>query len=193
MKPFEIHKTIHAWQWNGEESGLADGFFLCQPEVHYSVDRRLVYFCYADLPTRHWISAKWLTEKPAAAPFMGMVLRSTRDSIELFREALPFMAWKVKSEASATGDHTAKFLNRDDQEEVDAFLDYAHLEAWSKTKEGTFSLPPYLEYREVDGKYGRGYRPHYMERGEWLVQDGKEITVMSHDSFLSLTSAGEKA
>lgn len=185
MTTAQIQKTVHAWQWNGEESGLPDGFFLCRPEVHYSADRTLVYFTYADFPSKHWISAKWLTEAPPGTPMLEGYTKSVRDGVDMFRKTLPFAFWKVKSEASVTGDHKAKYLNRTDSEEVDAFLDYAHLGEWGKTKDGQFFLPPRLEYRETDGKYERGYRPYYLKPGDWLIQDGENLSVMSDEAFMA--------
>lgn len=186
MTEVQIQKTVNAWQWNGEESSLPDGFFLCRPEVHYSASRDLVYFSYADFPSTHWISARWLNEVPSAEPVLEGYIKSVRGGVELFRKTLPFSFWKVKSEASVTGDHSAKYLNRDDSNEIDAFLDYAHLEGWGKTEDGQFSLPPRVEYRERSGKYGRGYRPHYLKSGEWLIRDGETISVMSDEAFKAI-------
>lgn len=178
-----IQKQVEAWQWNGEESDLPGGFHVCQPEVHYALGRKYVYFTYADLPCHHWITFDRLKEKPDT-PFMGVVVETTlKDGSLYYRQVLPFMCWSIKSEASAQGDYRAKFLNREDEAEVEAFLDFAQLEKWAETKDGILSLPARLEYRQIDGACGRGYHPYYMKQGDWLVKDDGRLSVMPDDHF----------
>lgn len=142
-----------------------------------------MYFTYADLRCRHWISATELAEKPPE-PFMGAVIQTRRkDGSVYFREVLPFSCWSVKSEASIKNDHGAKFLDRDNAAEREAFLDFASFEQWGESKDGTFALPPRAEYREPNGGYGRGYRPYYLSPSDWLVIDGQEISVKPDAEF----------
>jgi hypothetical protein len=184
MNSVIIRKEIQAWQWNGEEQGLPEGFYLCRPEVHYSADRKLVYFTYADLPSHHWISAAPLSEQPET-PFGGTVLLVTRkDGTTYYRAVYPFACWSVKSEASFKSDWKARFLDIGNREEFEAFLDYGHGERWfTATEASHVSLPPRVEYREVDGACGRGYCPHYLKPGDWLLRDGPEYRVVSAEEF----------
>lgn len=154
---------IGAVQWLGEGDPLPEGCHFCQPEVHWSADRTAIYFTYADLWSRHWITSAELSEQPEA-PFMGGVFVVTRDDMsKYYRQAYPFNCWSIKSEASVKGDHRALFVDRSDEEMVRRLTDYMYVESW------TNPLPPRAEFREKSGAYGRGYRPHYLSPGDWLL------------------------
>lgn len=184
MKPITIQKTVTAWQWNGEESGLPAGFHLCKPEIHYSQGRELVYFTYADMRPQHWISAKPLETAPEPSKGFNHSIKTERnDGTAYFRDVYPFAFYEIKSEASFLRDHSAKYLDRDNAVEVEAFLDFAVMEKWGISEDGSFELPPRLEYRVVDGGYGRGFKPYYMKITDWLVIDGDAIKVMSDEDF----------
>lgn len=90
----------------------------------------------------------------------------------------------MKSEDSATRDHSAKFLDENDAAMVALFFDYASVEQWPNP------IPRRAEYREISGKYGRGYRPHYMKSGDWLLREpspeGPIISVVSDDKFQAI-------
>lgn len=188
MQKVNVQKTIEAWQWNGEEKDLPKGFHLCRPEVHYSAGRKYIYFTYADLRPNYWLGTDELSERPAEA-FMGGALQMTlNDGRVYWREALLFMSWDIKSEASKTLDYSAKFLDTQDEKQLRAFLDYAHLEQWGQSTDGQFALPPRLEYRDINGSYGRGYRPFYLSAGDWLVKDGGEIKVVSDAAFKAMAA-----
>lgn len=184
MQQIEVKKTVSAWQWNGEESNLPKGFHLCQPEVHYSETRNLIYFMYADLRATQWLSSQPLPAKPEGENTLrGCIEVTLTNGEKYWRESLPFSLWSVKSEATASGDHSAKFLDRENADEYRAFIDFACAEGWALPKDGVLALPPRLEYREVNGAYGRGYRPYYLKPSDWLVIDGPKITVLSNEDF----------
>jgi hypothetical protein len=165
-----ISREIEADQWTGDPNVLPDGCFVCQPEVRWSADRKLVYFTYAELQVRHWIDA---TERPMPPPekfdFMchGLSVR-LQDGREYWRQVMPFMCWSVKSEASIKGDHRPVYLDRSDEALVRAFVDFIDVE---KASGWTNPLPPRAEYRITDGGYGRGFRPVYLKPGDWLLKD----------------------
>lgn len=183
MEKLTIERTVEAWQWDGKTSGLPAGFHVCQPEVHYSASHKEVYFTYADLRATCWISTEELPEVPTA-PFMGSVYKVTRkDGSEYFRQVFPFFCWSIKSEASVKRDHRAVFLDRENQPELRAFLDFVNGEGWCDCADGVRSLPPRVEYRQIDGAYGRGYRPYYLKPGDWLLIDGDRIEVKSNEEF----------
>lgn len=192
MQKVTVRKDIEAWQWSGEEKDLPEGFHCCQPEVHYSAGRKYIYFTYADFRPRNWMGMERLAEKPSdpeVLAFGGGAEITLKDGRKYWREILPFAYYSVKAESSITRDNSAKFLDRSNKDEVDAFLDYANGEGWENTKDGVFSLPPRIEYRVVDGAYGRGYRPYYMKKTDWLVKDGAVIKVVSDADFKLMSSA----
>ena len=129
MKPITIQKNVTAWQWNGEETGLPAGFHLCQPETIYSQGRELVYFTSAELRPCHWISTKPLTTAPEPSKGFNYTMQTTlKDGTAYFREVYPFAFYEIKSEASFLRDYKAKYLDRTNDVELQAFLDYATLE-----------------------------------------------------------------
>jgi hypothetical protein len=186
MQTVEMKKTVTAFQWNGEEQGLPDGFYLCHPEVHYSVGRDFVYFTYANLSSRYWISAEKFAEKPESNTLTGALEITLKDGRKYWRIAYPFAFYSIKSEASVNRDHRARYLNRHDEEELNEFLDFATLESWGDSRDGHFRLPPRLEHRKVDGSYGRGFRPYYMKPTDWILIDGDNIEVVSDEEFQKL-------
>ena len=179
----KIAVEIEAEQWTGEHGILPKGAHFCVPEVHWSADRKLVYFTYADLHVRHWISAD-ASPMPATGnpPFMGSRVASTKqDGTEVWRDVYPFMAWSIKSEASVKRDHRAVYIDRDDARQMEAFADFRFVEQWPNP------LPPRAEYRITDGSYGRGFKPIYLKPGDWLVKEpGREPRAMSEAEFQQL-------
>jgi hypothetical protein len=201
----KLIKEIDAVQWSGEEKDLPEDFHLCQPEVHWSAGRRLVYFTFADLHPRHWIE---FAENPiidgkthryveidgekvlqlAEAQFAAGGVRVARaDGTEYWRETFPFVFYSVKSESSVTRDHRAVYMDRTDEALVRAFVDFIYLEKW------TNPLPPRAEFRVIDGSYGRGFRPYYLSPGDWLLkephEDGTQYRVVSNEVFEGMRSA----
>jgi hypothetical protein len=160
-----IKRTVRAQQWLGEGHPLPADSHLCRPEVHWSADRKLIYFTYAELMPRHWMTAIKEHEVPKEQ-FAGSYVKITEaDATEYYRTALPFSFWSVKSEASLRRDWRAVYFERDDADMVRLFLDFCHIENW------TNPLPPRAEHRRVDGSCGRGYSPTYLKPGDWLVRE----------------------
>lgn len=178
----KIIREIDAEQWLGEDHLLPDGCHLCRPEVHWSADRKLVYFTFAELRVRHWIDA---VERPMPRPekfeFMCHGLQvKLRDGHEYWRQVMPFLIWSVKSEASVNGDHRAIYLDKSDEALMRAFVDFIDVE---KAEGWTNPLPPRAEYRITDGSYGRGFRPVYLKPSDWLVKDGDKIAAVGDVDF----------
>lgn len=179
-----LKREARADQWLGE-GHLFDGLHYCQPEVNWSAGREEVYFTYADLTPRNWISTKELTAEPAEKPFMGGAIRcEDKDGAVYWRLVYPFMAWSIKSEHSIKRDYRPVYLDRADTVQTRLFADFAYVEAWSNP------LPPKAEFRVVDAGYGRGFRPYYMNPGDWLVRephpDGERISVVSNEEMTKL-------
>lgn len=188
----KIVKEIDAIQWKGEETDLPEGMHLCRPEVHWSADRKLVYFTYADLRCHNWIGVEETPiaageEPPENGGFEGGVRVKRDDDSEYVRRVLPFTFWSVKSEAQITRDHRAVYLDKSDESLVRVFVDYCYVEKWSNP------LPPRAEFRVVDGGYGRGFRPYYLSPGNWLLSDtgenGKQYRVVTDEAFKALRAA----
>ena len=169
MNQITIKREIDAIQWLGPDHELPEGFHETMPEVHWSAARDLVYFTYGKLDSRDWIGVEKLTEKPGKSALEGWVGYTPPGHAPYWRKVLPFAFWSVKSESTIrvrNGDPTAYravFLNRDDAEQVRLFHDYCASQRWPNP------LPRYAEYREIDGAYGRGYAPHYLAPGDWLL------------------------
>lgn len=164
----KIIREIEAEQWLGEGHPLPNGAYLCQPEVCWSADRKL-------LP-RHWIDAEErpLPEGEPKLDFMCSGVKMTlKDGREYWRQIYPFAFWSVKSEASVKRDHRPVYLDRNDEALVRTFVDFLSVEEWPNP------LPPRAEYRVNDGGYGRGFRPVYLKPGDWLVKDGEDIRAVS--------------
>lgn len=172
MATVKITKTIEAEQWLGPGSPLPKGCFDCQVEVHWSHGRQMVYFTYAKLNPQHWMGVKKLPipENPGTGLFDKSYCVFTPANAGLegepyARESLPFAFWKVKSEASMNRDHRAVYLDMKDPEQVELFHNYASMERWENP------ITQYAEYREIDGGYGRGFRPHYIPPKGWLLKE----------------------
>lgn len=187
MNKMTITREIDAVQWLGPEHPLPDGCFNVVPEVHWAADRNFVYFTYGDLDARDWMGVEKLAEKPAGGGFEGSVQFTPKEGAEYWRKVLPFAFWSVKSEATlkarlgVSDAHRAVFLNLDDETEVTLFRNYASLEQWPNP------LPRFAEYREINGSYGRGYRPHYLAPGDWLVREkGRDPYVLKDDEMQKL-------
>ena len=183
MTKITLKRTIEAEQWLGENHPLPQGAFLCRPEVCWSADRKLIYFTYADLRSRHWIDAEpRVMPAPAELDFMCGGHGMTRcDGTEYWRQSYPFNFWSVKSEASLKRDWRPVYLEREDDALVEIFLDYCFVEGW------TNPLPPRAEFRIVDGAYRRGFRPVYLSPNDWLVREhGAEPRVMTDTELKAL-------
>jgi len=187
-----IKRTIEAEQWTGENGPLPAGVYLCKPEICWSHMRQLVYFTYAELRPQHWMEVKKHegvgTDKDVDGFFEGGIQIELKTGEKYWRKTLPFAFYSVKSEASMSRNHHAVYVEKEDAETVALFMDYCGVEKWPNP------LPPRAEYRDVDGAYGRGYRPIYMKPGDWLlkeeVPDGHNnlgyktlITVVSNEHF----------
>ena len=180
----EVKKTVKVYSWDGKE--VPEGFYLCRPEVCYSSGRQYVYFTYADLRSNCWISATKLQEKPKDSDGFGRdaIEVTLKDGSKYYREVFPFSLWSIKSEASATQDHRARFLDVKKEEEYQAFIDYAYQEKWwEKVDEEVRELPHRLEYREKSGSYGRGYRPYYMSPTDWIIFEEDKIRVVKNEEY----------
>jgi len=185
---------VDAVQWKGEGYLCPDGVHLCVPEIHFSADRKQVYFTYADLRSLHWID---FDEHPMPQPekfeFMcsGIVTKCKVDGqeIEYWRQVWPFSCWSIKSEASIKRDWKPVYLDRNDMPQLRAFLDYCDIEKWGTLENGRRALPPRAEYRVVDGGAGRGFRPIYLTPGSWLVKEaGREAYVLPDEKFQAMRS-----
>lgn len=180
-----INRAVEAEQWI-EGGALPDGVHLSLPEIEWSAGRALIYFTYADLRPNNWLGAEKLPvpENPKSEILEGLIIYTPRDGEPYARKLLPFAFWKVKSESSVTRDHSAKFLDADDAAMTALFFDYAAAEQWPNP------IPRRAEYREINGKYARGYRPHYLKSGDWLLRepslDGPIISVVSDDKFQAM-------
>lgn len=188
MQTVILKKAVKVWQWEGNANikHLPENIFPCQPEVHYSADRKYVYFTYANLQCRHWIGTQELNTPPEANAISSAMKTTRADGSVYYREVLPFSLWSIKSEASVVNDYSAKMLNRNDISEMSAFLDYVHWEGWAKTEDEALELPPRVEYRQIDKTLGRGYRPYYIKPTDWLVIDKESILVLTDEEYKKL-------
>lgn len=181
MKEQELKRTVKVFQWNGEEKDLPDGFHLCKPEIHHSFAGDVLYFSYADLRPECWIDTKRVKEKPEVSTFSG-ALSMVENGETLYRAVYPFAFYDIKSLASATGDHKPVFLDYDNEEHLKAFVDYAWKHKWLVDD----FIPQRLEYRQINGSYGRGYQPFYMKPTDWILFDGEKIEVVSDEEYQKL-------
>ena len=190
MTQVTLRREARAEQWLGDIERLPEGAHVCQPEVHWSASRELIYFTYADLPSKHWLEIEERQALPDDSFLAGALHVKRKDGSEYYRQAFPFAFYEIKSESSVNRDWRAVYL---DESNIDAlatvFADYVSLEKWSVSREpGFISLPPRAEYRVGDGGYGRGFRPYYMKPGDWLLHerdsDGRPAPrVVSNDEF----------
>lgn len=166
-----------ALQWDGRLDKLPEGFHVVEPEVHWSAKRDLVYFTYGDLRTNYWMGVEAFDKKPETDALTQCVgIRSSDTGEEHYRRVLPFAYWDVKSEAqmkNRDGDKDAYrpvFLDWNDNSMVDLYIDFVILEKWRSHLNPATHRLDMVEFREIDGACGRGYRPHYLHPGDWLVQ-----------------------
>jgi len=196
MKTVTLTKTVEAQQYLPGK-GAPDGCVRSHPEVHWSAGRELIYFTFANLRPDYWLGAAKLAEEPPKAEggiFAEGYCRFTgSDGSVWWRKALNFRIWSVKSEASATQDHRAVFLDESDETMVEMFKDYVIMSEWVKTPQDEAMFRNTVEFREVNGAYGRGYQPHYLSPGDWLTSektDGKTVyKVLKNDEFERLKAA----
>lgn len=161
----ELARKSRGQQWLGEGHPLPEGCFYCKPEIWWSADKKLLYFTYADLLPKHWIGYERLLEEPKTGTFDGGIKVNDREAGTYYRQTFPFSCWSVKSLHSVTRKWDAEYIDRDDSDMAKAFADFAYLENWSNP------LPPRIEYRHSGGDYfDRGYRPHYLKPGDWLIK-----------------------
>lgn len=185
MTKVVIKREIEAEQWAGDVRIILEGSHVCRPEVHWSADRGLVYFTYADLHPHNWIDARVReTSAPEKLDFMCSGLGITRqDGSKYWRQVYPFAFWSVKSEASIKRDHHAVYLDRADAALVETFVDFLAAEGW------TNPLPPRIEIRVVDGQYGRGFKPIYLKPGDWLLTErGRDPVAVSDVEFTAMAA-----
>ncbi len=161
----KITREIEAEQWLGEGRPLPDGAHLCRPEVNWSAGRAFVYFTYAELKCAHWIGTEELAEVPKAVELGGGISVTRKDGSAYHRQVLPFAFYSVKSEASATRDYHAVYLDKADAALVRMFVDYVFLEKWGNP------LPPRAEFRVADGGCKRGFRTFYLAPGDWILRE----------------------
>lgn len=192
MPPIKIHQTIEAEQWTGEPGDYPTGCYETLPEICWSHGRELVYFTYGTLRPGHWMGVEKLAAEPKQTALDGWVGFTPKDGApKYWRSVLPFAFWEVKSEAqmkNRAGEPNAYapiFLTDDSPaDEIELFHNYCSVEHWPNP------LPRFAEYREVNGKYGRGYAPHYLGPGDWLVREpGREPRVITDAEMQALRAA----
>lgn len=180
MVTVSIVRTIKADHWEAFDKPLPEGCHLCQPEVHWSAHRDLIYFTYGELNPRHWLSTWRYAEEPGTNSGLSSWVRyKPKDGApDYWREWYPFAFWSVKSESQFKRDHRPVFLDPDDTALLALWHDYCSAERWPNP------LSRYAEYRITDGRYGRGYKPIYLKEGDWLLhEDGKDPRAMSTDEL----------
>lgn len=186
MNKVTIKREIEAAQWT-LGGPLPDGTFECVPEVEWSAARDLIYFTYGNLRPRHWLGARReaVPAEPgkACGALEGLIVFTPKEGEPYARKMYPFAFWSVKSLASATRDWRPVFLDQTDQEMVRLWHDYCSAEEWPNP------VPRMIEFREMSGQYGRGYRPHYMSSGDWLLQEAGSIKVVSDEEFQKMRAA----
>lgn len=165
-----IQREIEAEQWAGPDGKLPDGCHLCRPEIEMSADGAFVYFTYAELRPTVWMGTSKLPvpeDWPVnnIADFSGITVYTPEKAERYGRKILPFNFWSVKSKSSVTGNHRPVFLEPDDSDMMALWHDYCSHERFPNP------IPRRAEYREFGGNYGRGYRPIYMNPGDWLLKE----------------------
>ncbi|MER8811479.1 hypothetical protein [Mesorhizobium sp. M0965] len=196
MKTVTLTKTVQAQQYL-PGTGAPDGCVRSRPEVVWSAGHELVYFTFANLRPRYWLGATKLTEEPPKAGdgifAEGCCRFVGSDGAVWWRKALDFSMWSVTSEASATRNHKAVFLDESDEVLVETFKDYVSMSGWVQKPGDEAVFRNTVEFREIDGGLGRGYRPHYLSPGDWLTSetvDGKLVyKVLTNDEFERLRAA----
>lgn len=163
-----ITRTIRAEQW-AEGGALPAGVHLCRPEACWSADRSLIYFRYAELWPTQWLEAarQPVPAEPdkACGQFEGLVVYTPEQGEPYARHVFDFRFWSVKSEASTTGDHRPVYVDGQDAGLLALWHDYCAAMRWPNP------IPRRAEYRDIDGSYGRGYRPVYLKSGDWLLRE----------------------
>ncbi|TIV01282.1 MAG: hypothetical protein E5W09_02860 [Mesorhizobium sp.] len=197
MTTVTLTKKVNAQQYVPGK-GAPDGCVRSHPEVHWSAGHELIYFTFANLRPRYWLGAEKVVVEPANAGRTGLLEEGFcyfegSDGSRWWRKALSFTFWSVTSEASATRNHKAVFLDESDDAMVDLFKDYVVMSEWVKEPGDEAMFTNIVEFREIDGAYGRGYRPHYLSPGDWLTiekTDSKTIyKVLKNDEFERLKAA----
>lgn len=190
-----ITKTIEATQYEPGSAGF-EGTFKTQLEVCWSSGRELVYFTFGHLRSRSWMGVEKLTEQPTLKGGLfdpGYGRFEAKDGSVYWRQVLDFAFWSVKSEASAKQDHSTIFADRSDPVMKELTDDYVAMSGWVTKPEDIDVLNATIEFRETDGSLARGYRPHYMMPGDWLlceVIDGKKVyTVKTDSEFTQMKAA----
>lgn len=186
MKTVIIKKEIEAQQYI-PGIGAPDGCTRSHPEVIWSADKKYVYFTFAKLRAAMWMGVEKLEHKPATGPLASSIAFSKEGKLSYYRESLLFAYWSIKSLASVTMNHTPVFLNDADETEVVLFQDYSLASEWIPNEEAAKRFRDTIEFREVNGAYARGYIPHYMEPGDWLlkekIQDKIVYSVVNNEMF----------
>lgn len=179
-----INKAIQATQFR-EGKPLPEGMHECVPEVMWAQGRKLLYFTYAKLRPCHWMGVE---KKPIPENPESVCVFEPPDAEKYARDAYPFAFYKVKSESSVTRDHSAVYLDREDPDMVALWHDYCSMEKFPNP------IPRYAEYRERDTQYGRGYAPHYLADGDWLLKEntehGPSVRVVTDEEFQRLKAEG---
>lgn len=191
-----IRREVVGEQWI-QGGALPNGCFGSYPEVHWSADRKLVYFTYAEFSPKHWMTVEKLPVpddlEASVGPLEGGVMFEPKGEPAYIRKLYPFSFWSVKSESSVKSDWKPIYVNGSDREVLALLHDYAQVERWPNP------IPRRIEYREYSSEYGRGFRPVYLKPGEWLIQEEiptghnnmgrrKSVRVMSDEEFSALRS-----
>jgi hypothetical protein len=168
MQEITITRKLDAEQWV-EGGPLPGGTFNCLPEICWSADRSLIYFTYAELRPRHWVGVARdpvpADPDKACGPFDGLCVYDPKDGERYARKMLPFATWSVKSEQSVQRNWRPEYVDGSDQEMLALWHDYCAAEQFPNP------IPRRIEYRDIDGNYGRGYRPVYLKPGDWLLRE----------------------
>lgn len=170
---------------------LPEGMFEVLPEVTWSAGRKYVYFSYGDVGPGmhgHWMTTEKLKEKPGDGDgiFGGYVSFTMNDTGEVYyREWLNFAFISIKSEDSlllSQGTHNPPtiYVDGTDKDLLELWWDYASASKFPNP------LPRMAEFREMSGAYGRGFRPHYLHDGDWLLDDN--VPKYSNDSKYRVVS-----
>lgn len=172
----KLHREVNAVQFVAGQP-LPEGFFKCYPEVTWSAGRKWVYFSYANVGPGghgHWMGVEKLVEKPDDGDslfggWVGFTPVSGEHRTEYYREWLNFAFVSIKSEDSwmrSRGEQPKTiYVDGKDKDLLELWYDYASASRFPNP------LPEYVEFREMDGAFGRGFRPHYLKDGDWLLDD----------------------
>lgn len=163
-----ITRKTFAVHWDGDINNIPEGFHITYPEAHWSADRQLVYFSYADL--RHsggvlpkaWMGREKLLDRSASKHDLAGF---TRNGVDYYRKIYAFAFYSIKSEASAKQDWMPVFVDGSDKELLELWTDYASYSEFPNP------VPRCIEFRQKDHSTSRGYVPIYLGPGDWLVHD----------------------